>query len=465
MYGHVTATKNLRGSIAYNADGASPHSDNDTKRNIKRWTYGLPSNQRQDATNMEHMLAMFPNKFRKNEAYNYIIGARDDEYDPTNELDIEDFNYYVEEVCDEQFGNNTPYIVAIQKDGESGLLHAHITALNIRMDTGKALEDERNVFNFRNTLDHTTKRIEKENENLKEPLKTGIVIPKQTDVGKKKQPERYRYAKEMQETIDNVLETKQPETFEHFRQALDDEGIEVDVTHIKKDHESDVTGLTYKKPVKNEKTGKTRKRRRSASKMGTSYTYEGVIGRMKEIQQQKEQARQREQRKEVLRKERERKLKQEKKLSIKERTQMVKPKSRDLSTEQVPQHEGEEYYLGSQHESDEYDLGQQDEGQEYQVQQYEQQQEPLYEEREPVEEVERREEEQIAHEPRQEQDEGRQQVQEDSKAKDPEATRKSEDREALKDLFRIEKKHISSAINDKKENKKGRSKDIDFPSF
>ncbi|MGM0167998.1 hypothetical protein IGI39_003010 [Enterococcus sp. AZ135] len=78
----------------------------------------------------------FPSKSRKNDAYTLVI-AFSDELDPNNSNDWKRAGNITKDIVKTAYSNRSA-MIAVQRDGKSGLLHAHVLLNNVD-NRGKAL--------------------------------------------------------------------------------------------------------------------------------------------------------------------------------------------------------------------------------------------------------------------------------------------------------------------------------------
>ncbi|MBC2135332.1 relaxase/mobilization nuclease domain-containing protein [Listeria innocua] len=101
---------------------------------------GVGNCENMSSNNMSEVLKLereaFPSKTRKNDAYTLVI-AFSDELDPNNSNDWKKAGNITKEIVEAAYPNRSA-MIAVQKDGKSGLLHTHVLLNNVDAE-GKAL--------------------------------------------------------------------------------------------------------------------------------------------------------------------------------------------------------------------------------------------------------------------------------------------------------------------------------------
>ena len=283
-YGSVKGARSVKATINY-IESADPHNNKYvTHRNLNSWTRGIvgfddePLYQR-----MRNMIDAHPNSRRKFEAYNFIVSYSKDEFDVERDSEIEDMQDHVRETCDNHFGSNVPYSVHIQADGECGNLHAHITALNIDLNTGKSIRGFSNLYKWRHNMNEVTREREENNKNVEYPNKNAIVISANIARRKKQKGEQFQWHDELMDKIDNHFENTLTLTYDDFKKELAEEGI----TFLQDDKGDNTMSFQYAPVGGVTVNGKKRKSRRvKSSRLGTDYSSSGFKYRFEFRQQE-----------------------------------------------------------------------------------------------------------------------------------------------------------------------------------
>lgn len=101
---------------------------------------GVGNCENMSSNNMSEVLKLereaFPSKTRKNDAYTLVV-AFSDELDPNSSSDWEKAGYITKEIVETAYPNRSA-MIAVQRDGKSGLLHSHVLLNNVDAE-GKAL--------------------------------------------------------------------------------------------------------------------------------------------------------------------------------------------------------------------------------------------------------------------------------------------------------------------------------------
>lgn len=169
-------------------------------------------------------------------------------------------------------------LVVTHNDGTNNELHNHIIVLNYDYKLKHALRKNRNLYKMR----HVNDELMREH---------GLSVVKKSKNLEKNTFETKRIASEdknwVKHDFDTILKTKinsakkSSKSFAEFSDLLGKDGIEVKSRTSKKNH---TVGLTFKmmdnfhyKKVNGEKVLAPRTRRRKASKLGSSFSYEAIL--------------------------------------------------------------------------------------------------------------------------------------------------------------------------------------------
>lgn len=283
-YGSVEATKSVKGTVYY-VESADPHNNKYVKhRNLNSWTSGIIGSPDEPLYNrMRMMLDANPNSRRKVESYNFVVSYSKSEFDVGVESEIEDMQEHVRQTCEKHFGNNVPYSVHIQADGEGGNLHAHITALNIDLNTGKSIRGYSNLYKWRHNMNEVTREREEYNKSVEYPSKNATVISANTARRKKQNGEQFQWHDELMDKIDYHFENTTALTYDDFKEELAEEGI----TFLQDEKGEDTMSFQYAPVGGVTVNGKTRKSRRvKSSRLGTDYSSDGFKNRFESRQQE-----------------------------------------------------------------------------------------------------------------------------------------------------------------------------------
>lgn len=283
-YGSVEATKSVSGTVYY-VESADPHNNQYVKhRNLNSWTSGIIGSPDEPLYNrMRMMLDANPNSRRTVESYNFVVSYSKSEFDVEVESEIEDMQEHVRQTCEKHFGNNVPYSVHIQADGEGGNLHAHIIALNIDLNTGKSIRGYSNLYKWRHNMNEVTREREEYNKNVEYPSKNAIVIPANTARRKKQNGDQFQWHDELMDKIDNHFENTSALTYDDFKKELAEEGI----TFLQDEKGENTMSFRYAPPGGVTVSGKTRRSRRvKSSRLGTDYSSAAFDSRFESRQQE-----------------------------------------------------------------------------------------------------------------------------------------------------------------------------------
>lgn len=286
-HGGVEGTKSLVASLAYVSNPEPKNTEHVTERNLEVWTHGLPNYDAPLYDRMKKVLDAYPNPRRKYEAYGYLISYGTDEFDVDNPDDIEAAKEHVRQTCEKHFGDNVAYAVHVQGDGEGGKLHAHVTALNVDLDTGKTIYNKTGVYGWRKSMNEVTKEREKSNEKLPYPTKNAKIIKPDKSRRRKPKGEMNQWHDELMNKVDNVVRNTTAASFEEFVEELEDENISL-ITEKRevKGREMETAQYEYSPPGGVVINGKARKKRNvKSSKLGTDYMFDGLVERF-ELRQQ-----------------------------------------------------------------------------------------------------------------------------------------------------------------------------------
>lgn len=287
-YGGVIGVNSLKATLKYNTEGEPHSTENVTERNLDIWTHGIPDTGEPLLERMQSVLDDYPNPRRKREAFAYLISFDTDEYDVKKPEDIEAMKDHVRQTCEERFGDNVAYSVHIQGDSEGGKLHAHVTALNVNLDTGKTIHDKTNLYAWRKIMNNVTEERDRMNERLKYPEPNAKVIKPNELRRKKPNGVQNEWHNELMDKVDEaVLKTTAP-TFPDFVEELSDKYIKF-VTE-KREVAGKILNTSkyeYAPPEGVEINGKVRKSRRTkGSNLGTDYMFDGLVERYEQRQQE-----------------------------------------------------------------------------------------------------------------------------------------------------------------------------------
>lgn len=272
-YGSVEGARSVKSTVDY-LESSDPHNNKYvTDRNLNVWTSGIvgsPDDPLYDRMRM--MLDANPNSRRKFEAYNFVVSYSKSEFDVEKKSEVEDMQHHVRQTCEKHFGNNVPYSVHIQADGDGGNLHAHVIALNIDLNTGKSIRGYSNLYRWRHNMNEVTREREEYNKSVEYPSKNAIVISANTACRKEQRGEQFQWHDELMDKIDFHFENTTALTYDDFRKELAGDGIT-----LKQDEKGENT-MSFKYAPAGGVTvnGKTRKSRRvKSSRLGTDYSSVG----------------------------------------------------------------------------------------------------------------------------------------------------------------------------------------------
>lgn len=200
-----------------------------------------------------------------------------DKLDYTNSSDCKYVNDLGVELANKLYPNSD-FLVVTHNDGTNHNLHNHILVLNYDYKLKHALRKNRNLYKMRHVNDELMREY-------------GLSVVKKSKNLEKTTFETKRIASEdknwVKHDFDTILKTKinsakkSSKSFAEFSDLLGKDGIEVKSRTSKKNH---TVGLTFKmmdnfhyKKVNGEKVLAPRTRRRKASKLGSSFSYEAIL--------------------------------------------------------------------------------------------------------------------------------------------------------------------------------------------
>lgn len=180
---------------------------------------------------------------------------------------------------------NSECLVVTHNDGDGHKLHNHIQVLNEDMTTGKAIKENRQLYKMRTV-----------NDELMREHGLSVIVPEK---GLIKTP-RNEFQKTLQQKLKKILTSADaPTDLGAYADACKKQGIDIklDEKKAKKGKEDvDVVGLTYrmrfaeKKPdYYNPDRTVVRIRRSKASRLGTMFTFEGLLQQFELIKQRKKE--------------------------------------------------------------------------------------------------------------------------------------------------------------------------------
>lgn len=287
-YGSVEGTMSLKGSLMYVSEG-EPHSDKHVnERNLAAWTNKIPTDDAPLYERMKRVIDLYPNKRRKHESYSYVISYGRDEFDVDDPDDVLAMQDHVRQTCDHHFGENVPYVVHIQGDGEGGMLHAHILALNVDLETGKTIHDKTGVYQWRASMNAVTRKRDELNKALEFPEKNAKVIPKSTAPRKPQTNPRDAWRDQLMDKVDTIVSRTVAPTFDGLVQEFADNHIHLSYEEREVKGKSMMTAsYAYSPPEGVESNGKVRAERKvKASRLGTDYMFDGLLQRYKQREQE-----------------------------------------------------------------------------------------------------------------------------------------------------------------------------------
>lgn len=188
---------------------------------------------------------------------------------------------------------NSECLVVTHNDGDGHKLHNHIQVLNEDMTTGKAIKENRQLYKMRTV-----------NDELMREHGLSVIVPEK---GLIKTP-RNEFQKTLQQKLKKILTSADaPTDLGAYADACKKQGIDIklDEKKAKKGKEAvDVVGLTYrmrfaeKKPdYYNPDRTVVRIRRSKASRLGSMFTFEGLLQQFELIKQRKKEQEKAKQRK------------------------------------------------------------------------------------------------------------------------------------------------------------------------
>lgn len=212
---------------------------------------------------------------------------------------------------------HSDFMVETHTDGKGHKLHNHIQVLNEDYSTGKAIEENRQLYKMREANDKLMKKhhlsvIPKKTKEEKREIESS-----KTKQNRLEHPETYQdfdfdtlLKKNINRAYSDLEQQSLKEkstkhlTVDDFKQALDNHGVELKVktkTITKKGSKVESTGFTYRmldehavRHIADHRNGdfngvthavQPRHRRRKASRLGTSYTYEGLQDTFEKIRE------------------------------------------------------------------------------------------------------------------------------------------------------------------------------------
>lgn len=201
---------------------------------------------------------------------------KQDKLDYTNSSDYKYVNDLGVELANKLYPNSD-FLVVTHNDGTNHNLHNHILVLNYDYKLKHALRKNRNLYKMR----HVNDELMQEH---------GLSVVKKSKNLEKTTFETKRIASEdknwREHDFDTILKTKinsakkSSKSFAEFSDLLGKGGVEVKTRTNKKK----TVGLTFKmmdnfhyKKVNGEKVLAPRTRRRKASKLGSSFSYEAIL--------------------------------------------------------------------------------------------------------------------------------------------------------------------------------------------
>lgn len=210
------------------------------------------------------------NKENNIQAYTIIQSWGKDELDPENDDDINKAQESANRLARDIAGDDRQIIVAIQKDGDGGNLHAHIIINSVDMLTGKSLRGNKLHHNY---IMRKSDKIQDELGILNKNKELNEYTEKQSiQEIKARAKGSYVWKDDLKERIENCMENPNIQSYEDFKQSLKDE-YNVEVTERKSKNKEAYAGylLTYSFIDKNNKKRKVRQTR-----LGTTFGLKGI---------------------------------------------------------------------------------------------------------------------------------------------------------------------------------------------